>query len=595
MMCGELLSYLTAKVRESLGFAWALLALYVACLVALGDQAPDSGVGWGIVSLLCGHLMFTEGLKYGLVPLGQRVGSQMPQIVSGRSLVLMACFLGAAFTFSEPGIGSLRVIGRHLVPEQLPYLHCLLTRWVSVTIFSLGISVGAALALGFARIYNGWPLKPVVVTSVCLVSALSLYVLLFLDDGEETVSFGWDVGTIAIGPTTVPLVLAFGVAMQRVGTPDEPVLGVIALMPLFGACSMLALAIGATMIVDRNELMMAIEAGDIPRESIFELPESFQHSPMNEMLSGGLAMMPLIILLRILLLLTEQPTMPRVCFPDDDELGFSWGRISTSWGCCSAVCGQVLLYLGLSKGLIPLAHSTGVLAAALCFRVDSMPSSPILGSWGILVLAVVLAVFGGVLALCEPALQMLANDVRSYTHNDFSQQHATGFVAIGLAVGVSVAVMRQAYPLPASAILIPGYAVALVATLCTSELSSRIAWDLPSAATGIFSAPFLVSFGLAFEAAAGVKSTGFGFLAISTLFAILSLLPARFLIDKCLGNSAGAYASIDVKLGAPQDLFSFQDSTFESFELELDDLGTDENVCSEMQSLNGPNQSSFTL
>ena len=59
------------------------------------------------------------------------------------------------------------------------------------------------------------------------------------------------------------------------------VLGVIALMPLFGACSMLALAIGATMIgqtaqlswaaecvlgliVDRNELMMAIEAGDIP-------------------------------------------------------------------------------------------------------------------------------------------------------------------------------------------------------------------------------------------------------------------------------------------------------------------------------------------
>merc|ERR1712166_260633 len=310
-------------------------------------------------------------------------------------------------------------------------------------------------------------------------------------------------GTIAIGPTTVPLVLAFGVAMQRVGTPDEPVLGVIALMPLFGACSMLTLAIGATMIVDRNELM-----------------------------SGGLAMMPLIILLRILLLLTEQPTMPRVCFPDDDELGCSWGRISTSWGCCSAVCGQVLLYLGLSKGLIPLAHSTGVLAAALCFRVDSMPSSPILGSWGILVLAVVLAVFGGVLALCEPALQMLANDVRSYTHNDFSQQHATGFVAIGLAVGVSVAVMRQAYPLPASAILIPGYAVALVATLCTSELSSRIAWDLPSVATGIFSAPFLVSFGLAFEAAAGVKSTGFGFLAISTLFAILSLLPARFLIDK---------------------------------------------------------------
>ena len=70
----------------------------------------------------------------------------------------------------------------------------------------------------------------------------------------------------------------------------------------------------------------------------------------------------------------------------------------------------------------------------------------------------------------------------------------------------------------------------------TELVAGRIAWDLPSAATGIFSAPFLVSFGLAFEAAAGVKSTGFGFLAISTLFAILSLLPARFIIDKCLGN-----------------------------------------------------------
>ena len=63
----------------------------------------------------------------------------------------------------------------------------------------------------------------------------------------------------------------------------------------------------------------------VQRETIFELPESFQHSPMNEvadvptaacrsyywwqMLSGGLAMMPLVILLRILLLLTEQPTV----------------------------------------------------------------------------------------------------------------------------------------------------------------------------------------------------------------------------------------------------------------------------------------------
>ena len=69
---------------------------------------------------------------------------------------------------------------------------------------------------------------------------LQLYTLAFLDHGEESMGFAWDVGTVALGPVTVnthphtpaasrtmrgllqvPLMLAFGMTMQRVGTPDE--------------------------------------------------------------------------------------------------------------------------------------------------------------------------------------------------------------------------------------------------------------------------------------------------------------------------------------------------------------------------------------
>lgn len=208
--------------------------------------------------------------------------------------------------------------------------------------------------------------------------------------------------------------------------------------------------------------------------------------------------------------------MPAVRFPDDDELGFSWSRISTGWGCGAALSGLVLLYHGIASGLIPLARSSGerlgrarpakvlaaLLAAATCSRVDIVPGSPLIehSILGVAVLATGLAGLAALLAVAEPALRMLAVDVRCAGSSQIWPRtvqvvhaqravtppvhragcswagarrrcgvHQTGLCAPGLA-GASG---RQVHHIPASAVLIPGYAAMLAATLCAPELSSR--------------------------------------------------------------------------------------------------------------------------
>ena len=73
-------------------------------------------------------MLFGEGLKYGLIPLGQRVASSLGHVLSGKALVMVSGLLGTALTFAEPAIGCLRLIGARLVPRELPLLYCLLTR-----------------------------------------------------------------------------------------------------------------------------------------------------------------------------------------------------------------------------------------------------------------------------------------------------------------------------------------------------------------------------------------------------------------------------------------------------------------------------------
>ena len=64
----------------------------------------------GLVLVTLGLFVFAEGLRYGLMPLGELLGHQLPRAVPGGLLVLASIVLGTVITLAEPSIGVLRVL-----------------------------------------------------------------------------------------------------------------------------------------------------------------------------------------------------------------------------------------------------------------------------------------------------------------------------------------------------------------------------------------------------------------------------------------------------------------------------------------------------
>ncbi|MCP4470303.1 MAG: DUF1538 domain-containing protein [Gammaproteobacteria bacterium] len=150
----------------------------------------------GLFSVIVGLMLFMEGLKQGLMPLGESLGSGLPSKSSLPVVLTIAFLLGISVTFAEPAIGALKQAGQLVDLYKAPYLYALLNQWSEVLVLVVGTGVGMAVVLGTLRFLYGWSLKPLI------------YLTLF--STEEFVNVAWDSAGVTTGPVTVPLVLAMG-------------------------------------------------------------------------------------------------------------------------------------------------------------------------------------------------------------------------------------------------------------------------------------------------------------------------------------------------------------------------------------------------
>ncbi|NJD18155.1 MAG: DUF1538 domain-containing protein, partial [Gemmatimonadetes bacterium] len=203
--------YVTPRFTEQFR-AVVPLAVYLVVFQFAFLRQPVGG-GWtvtlALLGVIVGLMLFLEGLRLGLMPLGERIGETLPEH-SPLPVVLAVVFvLGIGVTLAEPAIGALQAAGSIVIPEQAPLLHALLTRKSGRLVLAVGGGVGAAAVLGTLRFVRGWSLKPLVYA--CLIPTLALTLAAFLDPSRrEKIGLAWDSGGVTTGPVTVPIVLALG-------------------------------------------------------------------------------------------------------------------------------------------------------------------------------------------------------------------------------------------------------------------------------------------------------------------------------------------------------------------------------------------------
>ncbi len=238
-------NYVRTRVAEQVK-AVAFIILYLVAFKILVLNTPPANalqISAGIGLVVIGLTFFIEGLLLGLMPLGERVGVQLPQRCNIVVIVAFGLLLGLGSTLAEPAISALRLAGVTVTPWETPLLFRLLEVETDKLVMSIGAGVGVAVAFGMIRFYYGFSFKPLLYLLVTFLLGISA---IFSRDENlaQILNLAWDTGGVTTGPVTVPLVLALGIGVSRSASKQEGIasgFGIIALASLFPVMGVLAL------------------------------------------------------------------------------------------------------------------------------------------------------------------------------------------------------------------------------------------------------------------------------------------------------------------------------------------------------------------
>ncbi len=488
------------------------LALYLALFQyfvlqhSVNDAAQIAG---GLLAVMVGLMLFMEGLKLGLMPFGEAIGSNLPRKLPLPGVLLVAFALGVGVTFAEPAIGALQVAGSIVDPAKAPYLYTLLNDRSGMTVLLVGLGVGFAAVLGTMRFLYGWSLKPMIYISLAPAMGLSI-VALFDENLSTIVGLAWDSGAVTTGPVTVPLVLALGIGVAAAaGKGADSSLsgfGIVTLASVFPILGVLLLSYYTVWTVSPEQIL---EAAAAMKQASTEAPW-YSLTPWNEIILGVRAIVPLVIFLVLVLVFVLRERL-RDAF-------------ITHYGIVLAVVGMCIFNIGLTYGLSKLGDQSGSLIPGAFAQISAMEASPLYSvAVGISIAALFAWVLGLGATLAEPALNALGMTVQNLTNGAFRKSMLMYAVAFGVGTGIMIGVLKLIFGFHIMYVLIPAYSLGLVLTYFSTEEFVNVAWDSAGVTTGPVTVPLVLAMGLGFGNALG-STEGFGILAAASICPIVAVL-----------------------------------------------------------------------
>ena len=464
--------------------------------------------GWesialGMTAVICGLMLFMEGVKRGLMPFSENIGYTMPGKFSIPRVLGVAFVLGFMATLAEPAIGALRAAGSLVSRDATPYLHLLLNERSDLLVVAVGFGVGLAVLAGMLRFIVGWSLKTLIVAT--LVPCLSMTLFLALDSRlEPIIGLAWDCGAITTGPVTVPLVLALGIGVSAATSAEDNPLsgfGIVTLASLFPPIAVMSLG-------------LVLSFGGVPAlnasPNIGVALAWYESFPFDDMIAALRAILPLTLFLWLVQhWWLKEPVKE--------------GKILV-YGITLAVLGMMLFNIGLDYGLTPLGGQTGGMVPAAFSQFPAIQDSPLYPYWlgiSIALLFAMLLGFGATLA--EPALNAMGVTVQNLTDGAFTKKLLIRSVAAGVGLGAALGVAKVIFAIPIALLIIPAYLLALALTVISSEEYVNLAWDSAGVTTGPVTVPLVLALGLGLGKAVGAQD-GFGILAMASVGPILSVL-----------------------------------------------------------------------
>lgn len=188
----------------------------------------------GSVLVTTGLFLFLVGVRISLLPIGERIGSELVSRGSLLFLLVAAFIFGFVITVAEPDV---RVLAHQVDIASRGAIDS------GLLITAVALGVGFFVSLAILRILLGIPIAYLLAAGYILVVIISFWT------PPDFVAISFDAGGVTTGPMAVPFILALGVGATSVmggksGLADVfgliglasigPVIGVMILGVLFG-------------------------------------------------------------------------------------------------------------------------------------------------------------------------------------------------------------------------------------------------------------------------------------------------------------------------------------------------------------------------
>ena len=123
----------------------------------------------------------------------------------------------------------------------------------------------------------------------------------------------------------------------------------------------------------------------------------------------------------------------------------------------------------------------------------------------------------------KKSLNALGITVQNLTNGAFKKSMLMYSVSTGVAVGITLGIMKLIFGFSILYILVPGYILGIVLTYLSTEEFVNVGWDSAGVTTGPITVPLVLAMGLGFGKAVGAVE-GFGILAAASISPIVAVL-----------------------------------------------------------------------
>ncbi len=469
-------SILREKWREALTSVLPITGLVFLLCFAVVPVSNDALMGFviGAALLILGMGLFTLGTDLAMTPIGQHVGSAITRSRKLWFIALIGFVVGILITLSEPDL--------QVLAEQVPGVPNM------VLMVAVAIGVGLFLVVALLRIIFAVKMWYLLLGCYVLVFVLALFV------PRSFLAVAFDSGGVTTGPMTVPFILALGVgvsAMRNDSAAENDSFGLVALCSIGPILAVMVLG-----LIYRPDEAAYTSSSVIAASTSTELWGQFMSALPKYLGEVALALAPIAAFFFIMQ------------FTSLHIKGATLFHIIV--GLVYTYVGLVLFLLGVNVGFMPVGDYLGRALAELDCNWILVPIGMVIGYF---------------VVAAEPAVHVLNKQVYEITAGAIPPRAMSISLSIGVSVSVGLAMLRILTGLPILALMVPGYALALLLMFIVPPIFTSIAFDSGGVASGPMTATFLLPFAMGACTALGgdVVADAFGVVAMVAMTPLITI------------------------------------------------------------------------